>query len=118
MNNITIVLLLSLISVQLNAQKSVLSGKALDYSSKEITFYTIPDPVLRQKLELASTKVATDGTFSVTLPVNQTIEIYADLEKFCGTMVIEPGKNYTITLPPFSLRNSNEAHSSYFKPAL
>ena len=118
MDNITIILLLSLISFQINAQKSVLSGKAVDYSTKEITFYTIPDPVLRQKLELASTKVATDGTFSVTLPVNQTIEIYADLEKFCGTMVIEPGKNYTITLPPFSLRNSNEAHSSYFKPAL
>ena len=32
-------------------------------------------------------------------------------------MVIEPGKNYTVTLPPFSLRTSNEAHSSYFKPA-
>lgn len=117
MNNITIVLLLSLISIHLNAQKSVLSGKASDYSTKEITFYTIPDPVLRQKLELASTKVATDGTFSVTLPISQTIEIYADLEKYCGTMVVEPGKNYTIILPPFLLRNSNEAHSSYFKPA-
>ena len=32
-------------------------------------------------------------------------------------MVVEPGKNYTVTLPPFSLRTSNEAHSSYFKPA-
>lgn len=117
MNNFTIVLLLSLFSVQLNAQKSVLSGKAADYSAKEITFYTIPDPVLRQKLELATTKVANDGTFSVTIPVSQTIEIYADLEKYCGTMVVEPGKNYTVTLPPFSLRNSNEAHSSYFKPA-
>jgi len=112
-----ILILLSLISIQLNAQKSVLSGKAVDYSSKEITFYTIPDPVLRQKLELATTKVATDGTFSVTLPISQTIEIYTDLEKYCGTMVVEPGKNYTVTLPSFSLRTSNEAHSSYFKPA-
>lgn len=112
-----IIVLLSLISIQVNAQKSVLSGKAVDYSAKEIIFYTIPDPVLRQKLELASTKVANDGTFSVALPINQTIEIYTDLEKFCGTMVVEPGKNYTVTLPPFSLRTSNEAHSSYFKPA-
>ena len=110
-------LLLSLISFQVYAQKSVLSGKAVDYSAKEITFYTIPDPVLRQKLELATTKIGTDGTFSVTLPISQTIEIYADLEKYCGTMVVEPGKNYTVTLPPFSLRTSNEAHSSYFKPA-
>ena len=115
--HLTIVILLSLISIQLDAQKSVLSGKAADYSSKEITFYTIPDPVLRQKHELATTKVASDGTFSVTIAVGQTIEIYSDLEKYCGTMIVEPGKNYTVTLPPFSLRNSNEAHSSYFKPA-
>ncbi len=112
-----ILILLSLISIQLNAQKSVLSGKAVDYSTKEITFYTIPDPVLRQKLELATTKVGIDGTFSVTLPISQTIEIYADLEKYCGTMIVEPGKNYAVTFPPFSLRTSNEAHSSYFKPA-
>lgn len=111
------VILLLLLSGQLCAQKSILSGKALDYSAKEITFYTIPDPVLHQKLELAKTRVAPDGTFSVTLPVSQTIEIYADLEKYCGTMVVEPGKNYSVTLPPFSLRTSNEAHSSYFKPA-
>jgi len=112
-----IIIPLLLLSFQVNAQKSVLSGKALDYSTKEITFYTIPDPVLHQKLELGTTKVATDGTFSLTLPIYQTIEIYVDLEKYCGTMVAEPGKNYEVTLPLFSLRTSNEAHSSYFKPA-
>ena len=106
-----------LISTQLNAQEITISGKAQDYSSKEISFYTIPDPVLHQKLELATTRVGTDGNFAVTLPVSQTIEIYTDLEKYCGTMVVEPGKNYIVTLPPFSLRTSNEAHSSYFKPA-
>lgn len=117
MQHFTILLLFLSLSTQLRAQKSVLSGKAVDYSAKEITFYTIPDPVLRQRFELGATKVATDGTFSVILSVSQTIEIYTDLEKFCGTMVVEPGKNYTITLPPFSLRTSDEAHSSYFKPA-
>lgn len=117
MHYFKIIIPLLLLSCQVNAQKSVLSGKAVDYSTKEITFYTIPDPVLHQKLELGTTKVATDGTFSLTLPVSETVEIYADLEKYCGTMVVEPGKNYAVTLPPFSLRTSNEAHSSYFKPA-
>lgn len=117
MKNITIVFLLSLISVTVNAQTTVISGKAADYSRKEIRFYTIPDPVMHQKLELGTTTVGPDGTFSVTLPVSQTIEIYTDLEKYCGTLVIEPGKNYSVTLPPFSLRTANEAHSAYFKPA-
>jgi peroxiredoxin len=110
--------LLLLVNVfQLDAQTTLLYGKAPDYSGKEITFYTIPDPILLQKLELASTKVAPDGTFSVTFQVTSSIEICTDLEKYCGTMVVEPGKNYEVTLPPFTLRNSVEAHSAYFKPA-
>jgi peroxiredoxin len=117
MRYFTFFIFLSLTSVHLNAQNSVLSGVAVDYKGKEIVFYTVSDPVLRQKHELASTKIASDGTFSVTLSVNQTIEVYTDLEKYCASMVVEPGRNYTITLPPFSLRTSNEAHSSYFKPS-
>ena len=113
-----ILLLLFLTSVVLIVEGSVISGRAADYSSKEITIYTIPDPVIHQKLELGTTRVAIDGTFSLSLPISQTIEIYIDLEKYCGTMVVEPGKNYRITLPPFSLRTTNEARSPYFKPAL
>lgn len=118
MRHSTIVWLFLLISVTLNAQKTVISGKAADYSKKEISFYTIPDPVLRQKLESGTTTVAADGSFSVTLSITQTTEIYTDIEKYCGTIVVEPGKNYSVILPPYSLRTTDEAHSSYFKPAL
>ena len=110
------VLILGLTTVQLCAQKTLLYGKAPDYTTKEITFYTIPDPILHQKLELASTRVAGDGTFSLLLPISEPTEIYSDLEKFCGTMVVEPGKNYEVALPPFSPKTSAEAHSIYFKP--
>ena len=97
---------LLLITLQLNAQETILYGKALDYKEKEITFYLIPDPVFHQKHELATTRVTSDGTFSVTLPISQTGEIYCDLEKYCGTMIVEPNKNYNIELPPFSIRSS------------
>jgi len=117
MQYFTIAILCLLFSTPLSSQNTVLNGKALDYRKKEIVFYTIPDPVLHQKIELATAIVADDGTFSVSLPLRQTIAIYSDLEKYCGTMVAEPGKNYTITLPPYSLRTADEAHSSYFKPA-
>jgi peroxiredoxin len=109
--------LILLTPADLYSQTTVLSGKAPDYGSKEITFYTIPDPVLHQKVGLATTRLTADGMFSVTLPVSHTIEIYSDLEKYCGTMVVEPSGNYQITLPPYSLRTTNEARSPYFKPA-
>jgi len=116
MKKILSVMILALITGQLNAQKTLLYGKASDYATKEISFYTITDPILHQKQELATTRVASDGAFSLLLQVNETIEIYSDLENFCGTMVVEPGKNYEVSLPPFSPKTSAEAHSIYFKP--
>ena len=117
MQSVIISLLLFLTAAQLCGQGVVLTGKAAGYSAKELTFYTIPDPVLHRRLELATVKIAADGTFSAELSIDHTVEIYVDLEKYCGTMVIEPGKNYRIALPPFSLRTADEAHSAYFKAA-
>ena len=116
MKKILSVMILALITVQLNAQKVLLYGKAADYAAKEISFYTIPDPILHQKQEVATTRVASDGAFSLLLPINETTEIYSDLEKFIGSMVVEPGKNYEVALPPYSPKTSAEAHSIYFKP--
>ncbi len=117
MHQFLVSVLLLLICLPIKAQNTILYGKALDYTGKEIIFYVIPDPVLHQKHELATTRVASDGAFSVTIPINQTVEIYCDLEKYCGIMVVEPNKNYSIELPPFSIRSSAEARSIYFKPA-
>lgn len=117
MPSVILSLLLFLTAFQLCGQRVVLTGKAAGYSAKELTFYTIPDPVLHRKRELATVKIAADGTFSAALPIVHTVEIYVDLEKYQGTMVVEPGKNYRIVLPPFSLRTADEAHSAYFKAA-
>jgi peroxiredoxin len=115
----TIIFLLSFFNIsQLFAQSVVISGKASDYSGKEISFYTYSDPVVHQKDELGSTRVGADGSFSITISVSQPFEIYTDIEKYTGTLIVEPGKNYSVTLPPYSPRTIDEARSPYFKPAL
>ncbi len=118
---ILIVTLLGLLLIPeaLSAQKQlIISGKATDYAGKEISFYTYTEPIVHQKQELATTKVSLDGTFSLAFMLNETTEIYTDLEKYRGTMVAEPGKSYQITLPPFSQRTAIEARSAFFEPAL
>ncbi len=103
----------------LSAQKQVsISGKANDYAGKEVSFYTYTEPILHQRHELGSVRVAGDGKFSLTMSLSETTEIYADLEKYRGTMVVEPGKSYAITLPPYSARTAIEARSAFFEPAL
>lgn len=99
-------------------QTITIQGLATDYAGKELTFYTYREPISRQQTQLARTTIGPDGFFKLTFPASQTIEVYADLEKFRGTLVVEPGAHYQITLPPFSPRTVQEAASPYFEPQL
>jgi peroxiredoxin len=112
------IIILTLITFQLKAQNTIISGKASDYFGKEISFYTYSDPVVHQKHELGTIKVGAEGSFLVKIFINQAIEVYTDLGKFTGTLVVEPGRNYTVTLPPFTPKTAIEARSPYFRPTL
>jgi peroxiredoxin len=118
MRLLTAFLLSFFIASQLCAQSVVISGKAADYYGKEISFYTFSDPVMHRKHELGAVIAGTDGSFTLTLSISRILEIYTDLEKYTGTLVVEPGKNYVVALPPFSPRTAVEASSPYFKPTL
>ena len=100
------------------AQPTKITGTAADYAKRKITFYSISDPILNQKQILGTTAIGNDGKFTLEIPIKHTIEIRCDLEKYCATMVLEPGENYTIQLPPYSPKSNEEAKSIYFKPAL
>lgn len=104
--------------VPLFGQPVSLSGRAVDYAGKELVFYTFPEPISHRQLKLAATRVAPDGSFSLSFQTEQSIEIYVDLEKFRGSLVAEPHTRYQITLPPFSPRTRQEAASPYFEPEL
>lgn len=99
-------------------QVVTIQGQAKDYAGKELTFYTYREPVSRQKTKLATITIGQDGLFKLSLQVSQTIEVYTDLEKFRGTLVLEPGAHYQISLPPYSPRTVQEAASPYFEPQL
>ncbi|HEY5510398.1 MAG TPA: hypothetical protein VIK10_05145 [Prolixibacteraceae bacterium] len=111
-------LLLTFICGSLFGQMIVIQGQAKDYAGKELTFYTYREPVSHQQTKLATTTIGQDGLFTLTFPSAQTIEVYADLEKFRGTLVVEPGAHYQIDLPPYSQRTVQEAASPYFEPQL
>ncbi len=118
MSRLLLLLFLSLLFESLAAQNVTLQGIAKDYAGKEIRFYCYPEPISHQPKMLAESTVHPDGTFLLAFKLDQSIEIYADLEKFRGTLVAEPGANYQIGLPPYSPRTPREAASPYFEPDL
>ncbi|MCE1199948.1 MAG: hypothetical protein LWW85_13345 [Marinilabiliales bacterium] len=112
------ILLLLLLPQLLQAQHVRIWGDAPDYSGKEIRFYTYPEPVSHRQATLGSAIVGRDGRFDLSFSIDEPIEVYADLEKFKGTLVVEPNQNYEISLPSYSPRSAQEAASPYFTPEL
>ena len=102
----------------LSGQLVTIRGKALDYAGKELVFYTVPEPVSHQPKILAETKIGLDGNFTLSFQTNQTIDVYADLGKYKGTLVVEPGTNYQIILPKYAPCTVIETASPYFQPEL
>jgi hypothetical protein len=115
-----VILLLSLMLTigSLSGQMVTIRGQASDYAGKSLIFYTYPEPVSRQAKNLAETNVQKDGNFMLTFPLDHPIEIYTDLEKFKGTLIVEPGHDYEISLPAWSSKTNDEAASPYFVPQL
>lgn len=99
-------------------QNVTITGKATDYAGKKLLFYTYREPISHEATTLAETVVEKDGSFQLSFTLNQTAEIYAELEKYRGTLVVVPGKSYQITLPPYAPRTAREAASPYFQPEL
>ncbi len=115
----SLLLLLFTFSIgSLLGQSVIISGQAADYAGKILIFYTFPEPISHIQKRLAETKIGSDGSFNLTFVTNQPVEIYTDLEKFRGTMVVEPGTHYQISLPAYSPRTVQESASPYFEPAL
>ena len=105
-------------TVSLWGQTATIRGRAADYAGREISFYTIPEPISHQQKMLATARIGQDGSFDLILSTSQPIEVYTDLEKFRGTLVVVTRAQYQITLPPFSPRTVQESASPYFEPEL
>ncbi len=102
----------------ISGQMVTIRGQASDYAGKSLIFYTYPEPVSRQPKNIAETTVQKDGNFVLTFTLDHPTEIYADLEKFKGTLIAEPGHEYEISLPAWSAKTDQEAASPYFVPQL
>ena len=104
------------LALQAEASEVTISGVAPDYSGKNITFYYHPDPVLYKDVQLASTTINSDGSFSLSFPTSKTHQVYCNLDKYQGVLVVEPGQEYHVILPKYSPLTPAQKKSPYFKP--
>ncbi len=97
------------------SQEIIIRGTEPPYAGKEITFYKYVEHIAYSKQELGRCIVDENGDFLIRFHSGNTIQVFADLGKYWGYLFTEPGKEYTIKLPPRADKTTADQLNPYFR---
>ena len=94
---ILLVLLLFLISTfLLKAEQTIVSGKVSGGDGQVIRLMVHDDFISKKNVTLDSYKIASDGSFKLTIEIGETIMAYLDINYQQAEIFLEPGKTYRL----------------------
>lgn len=103
-------------ALQATAKTTTISGVAPTFAGKTIAVRTYSEQILNEEEELGQTTVAADGSFKFELDVDKTKQVFIPTDVTKAFIYIEPGENYTVSLPDFRERTIVEKLDPYFAP--
>lgn len=115
MQRILVILLMVLIS-RPDAQAILIKGSAPDYKGQTLEFMVLSDPVTRTPLPFFTLTVGDDGEFRGQAEVTHPVYCFADFGIFRGKLILEPGSDITLQLPPLREKSFEESKNPYFEP--
>lgn len=115
--NLNIILWISLIWISgaLPALGTHIKVSNKSYSNKKVVIYSYQSPINNQKVDLFSGAFDATGKLEVEIPNTKTVKGYCDLGTYKFIFFLVPKKEYSVILPPFKEKNSQQKNSLYFK---
>jgi len=106
---------LTLLSAIGYAQKTRVEGSAATYAGDSLFFKTYSDYITYSEESLSRIKVDSKGNFSTTLKVVEPTFVFVGLGAQRGYFFAEPGKSYTLILPPKVPKTEEDRLNPFFK---
>lgn len=101
----------------LNAQTTVtLTGKAPEYHGYKIEIFRFLDGISKQKQLVTSFKIADDGSFSSTFPLEEITYIFTQFDAYKASLFLKPGEKYDLIFPPIKKVAANQKRNPFFNP--
>lgn len=117
-NNLKKLLVFILVFVSLSdlfSQTVTVNGKDISRAGKDLIFYTWSDQITYQKDTIYHCKIKTDGDFSCSFNIKETIPITIPLENQSVFFYAEPDKVYRVKLPAIIEKNTGDKLNPYFE---
>ena len=117
---VSIFLFLSFIGGNLFSQTSKVTiyGTNLEYAGQNLEFYKFRERMFDTEEMLAKTAVDKKGFFSVSFELAQTQIIYCNTSFYKAYIYAEPGKSYSISLPPLATKTEENNNNPFFSAPL
>ncbi len=96
------------------AQETEIYGLLPDYAGSEFVFETFADYVSHETISLGKVVVSNDGSFSLKIPLQNTITIFVKAGVYKGFLILQPGKRYNILLPDRVEKSKSEKLNPFF----
>jgi hypothetical protein len=97
---------------------TTLIGNDPNYANCEITFNRLSDPISNAETILGTCNVASDGSFSVSLSIDEITQVFSYLGIYKIHIYAEPGNTYNIILPPRQEKQKEDFLNPYFSPTI
>lgn len=85
-------------ALSLGAQTVYIQGYAHGGEGKKILVKTFDDYISGKEMSLTSALIDSNGYFSISFPLNETIYAWFEVEYYVGEMYLEPGTHHKFTL--------------------
>ncbi len=100
------------------AQEITIRGTEPQYAGAELTFYKYIERIAYSKQELGNCIVDEEGDFLIRFHSGNTLQVFADHGRYRIFLFTEPGKEYTIKLPPRADKTTADHLNPYFRQEL
>ena len=106
MNKFLFILTFAILSLNVSAKISTISGRAPSYSGSKLELKSYVDQISNVERVMASAEVDSLGNFSFVVDLSSTMQLFIPEELFRGFLFVEPGKNYEIRLKNVKLMHN------------
>lgn len=87
-----------------------------EYANQTLRFFQLGDPITGNKEILFEMDFDGQGNCNTQIKVAKTTFVFTEFGIYKGLLLLEPGKNIQLKLPPFREKSFGDEKNPYFKP--
>ena len=110
------ILIFAILSLNVSAKVSKISGNAPSYAGSKLELRHYVDQISSPERVLSYAEVDKNGDFSFLVDISTTMQLFIPGEVYRGFLFVEPGREYQIRLPQKEERTLTQKLDPYFSP--